>query len=231
MSAPALKTVLDSANPNTLADGLRVLHFGGILRSSITTQLRQATPVAGGVSNGNLATEQVFVLPGDATGATILRAYARKTTAAGTLGELAPQAFGATPADGQIAVAPNGNIVVLAASAYTNIDVDYLPMKGDVIQYTGSVAVGVLALPAALVARGVITLLSAVVNAGAVPGGKIVLVPAAGLPATTQARLDVAKANVSFNNATDAPTNATVTLLVTSAADVNALLEATSPIM
>ena len=63
---------------------------------------------------------------------------------------------------------------------------------------------------------------------GTVVEKKIVLVPAAGAPATHNARLDVAKANVQFAVA-DALTSVRVKLAVVPAVDLDALLEGTSP--
>ena len=222
-------------SPQALPDMLNKISFGDFLRAS-KTYLRRKAPLVGATNGSNanqLTTLQVIPTGDDAKAATILRAYAISTSAAGTLGELAVQAFGATPADGQIAVAPNGDIVVLAASAYTSVDVVYEPEKQDVVEMLLPVvaATGVCALPTtnAAIARGVISLLEAEIltTSGAVtPAKKHILVPAAGAPATLQARLDVAKANVQFNQATDLPTGfVRVKLGVVPSVDVDALLE------
>jgi hypothetical protein len=221
----SLKKVLDAANPNTLADGMRILGFGQILRSAISTQIRMGTPLA---ATNVLATLRSFALPSDAKASSIQRAYAR--AGGGTLGELAVQAFGATPADGQIAVAPNGDIVLLAASTYSQVDVEFIPEKGDEFIFAGSVAANVLTLPASLTGRGVILLADANATAGTTLGKKIILVPGAGAPAAGQARLNLAKGTVTFAVA-DAVTAATVTLTVVSAINVPALLDADSTIM
>lgn len=224
----ALKAQLDKANPNSLADMCRIVKLGSALRS-MPTWLRIKNPDIGAAPVFELSTLDPIYLPDDGKAATIIRAYARTTAAAGTLGELAVQSFGTTPADGQIAVAPNGNIVVLAASRYTSVDVLYQPDKYDVVEVTGPVAAGIFTIPATLTARGVISLLEAEVTTGAVVGNKVILVPAAGLPATVRAQLNVAKTQVQFNNATDAPVAARVKLAVSSSVDVDALLTAVAP--
>ncbi len=208
-SPTGVKTTLDNGNPNSLPSLLQLVRVGSLLRAS-KTQKMGMVPAA---DPYQLATLQSLGLTEDAKAATILRAYARSTSGAGTLGELAVQAYGATPADGQIAVAPNGDIVVLASSAYTAIDVYYDPMQYDVQEFTLPVVTGVLTLPTKLAGK-VVALLEAEVLTGTVTGKKIVLVPASGLPATTKAQLNVAKTAVSFNNATDAPTTARVKLAV-----------------
>ncbi len=219
--ANSLKAQMDNGNPNTLASALQKMRIGSQLRACKTRLLKQV-PVASGVQ---LATLQVVKLPEDAKACTIFRATAR---AGGVTGELAVQTFGTTPATGQIAVAPNGDIVVLAADAITSLDILYEPEPHDVVEYIGLVpATGVVAIPAPALALGVVGLIEAEVLAGAVTGNKIVLVPAAGLPATTKATLDLAKANVSFNNATDAPTSVRIKLAVAQP-DYSALLEAAS---
>lgn len=219
----ALKARLDAANPNSISDMFRVIKLGSAIRA-MPTWLRIKNPAAGAAPLYDLATVDPIFLPDDAKAATILAAYARTTSNGATLGPLAIQAFGATPADGQIAVSPNGNIVVLASVQYTNIDVLYQPDKYDVVEVSGPVAAGIFTIPATLTARGVVSLLEAEVLVGTTLGPKIVLVPAAGLPATTKAQLNVGKTQVQFNNATDAPVTVRVKLAISAAVDVDALL-------
>lgn len=220
-----LKAQLDKANQNTLPDLLRKVQIGQVLRGQITQVLRKKDPAP---DAAQLATVESIVLPNDAKAAVILRATVR---AGGVTGELAVQAYGTTPSTGQIAVAPNGDIAVLAADLITDMDVVYVPERGDVVTVTADVATGVLTIPAPYVSRGVIALLDANATVGTVTGRKKILVPAAGLPATTKAQLNLAKSTVSFNNATDAVTKATVTLLLAAAIDLDAELERESTIM
>lgn len=220
----SLKNKLDLANPNVIADGMRITKFGSILRAS-TTFLRRKVPAA---DAGSLATLQALVLPDDAKALTILRAYARAGT--GTAGELAVQAFGATPAAGQVAVAPNGDIVVLAADAWTDLDVVYQPDKYDIGEVTLPAVAHVVTLPAQFATNTrVVALLEAVATVGTSTGKKIVLVPGAGAPAAGQARLNLAKSTVTFA-AADAVTQATIKVALVSAVDVDALLTAASQI-
>ncbi len=220
-----LKDQIDAANPNTLADLMRKIQLGQVLRGQLPQVLRKQNPAA---DAAQLATLESLVLPNDAKATSILRATVR---AGGVTGELAVQAYGTTPSTGQIAVAPNGDIAVLAADAITDMDVVYLPERGDVVTVTADVATGVLTIPAPYVSRGVIALLDANATVGTVTGRKKILVPAAGLPATTKAQLNLAKSTVSFNNATDAVTKASVTLLLAAAIDLDTTLEAESTIM
>jgi hypothetical protein len=227
MSTPTNKDVLNQADPNTLPDTLRAMGFGSMLRS-MTVHLNRAAPVAGALANGNLTTVDVIHLPDDAKACTILRATGR---AGGTVDEFTPQAYGATPATTQCAVAPNGDIAfVHATDLVTDVDIEYVPMKGDVVEAILPCVAGVCTLPTSWTNAGVKMLLEAEVLAGAVTGLKQVLVPlaggGAGLPATTKVQLTSGKTTASFNNATDVPTSCRVRALIVSAKDPNAVLEA-----
>lgn len=219
----ALKDEVNKAQPNNLIDAFRALGIGNVL-VALPTRLNNKAPAA---DAAQLATLAQVGLPADAKAATILRAYARKTSAAGTLGELAIQAFGATPADGQIAVAPNGDIVTLLSSAYTAVDLEYMPDKYDVLVITLPVVpgTGVCALPTGQLPNGPLFIIDANAIAGTATGRKKVLVPAAGAPAAGQVRLDVAKANAQFAVA-DAVSQATFTFAIPAAIDIQATLEA-----
>lgn len=215
-----LKNELDKANANTLSALLAKLRFGSMLRGLVVQKIKQA-PAA---QSYQLATLQALTLPDDAKALTVERATVR---AGGVTGELTCDAYGTTPLTGHIAVAPNGDLVVLAADAITSLDVWYRPMQHDVVEYTLPVAAGVLTIPAAATTAGVLALLEAEVTAGTVTGKKIVLVPGAA-PATTKANLSVDKTQVLFNNGTDAPTMARVKLAV-ALPDVDVMLSAASP--
>lgn len=239
--ATALKEMLNKANASEIASLLQSMKFGNFVRAMPTQLFRQnmdtyVNPVY------DLATLDVIPVPDDAHAATIFRAYARATAAAGTLGELAVQAFGATPADGQIAVTPNGNIAVLAASRYTDIDVLYLPRSYDVVELTLPVvaATGVCVLPTssevspvaaglAVIKKGYQFLLEAEALIGGVTGKKIILVPGAVNPATGNCRLDLAATQAQFTVA-DAVTQARVKIAVAPPINLDALLTAASSI-
>lgn len=219
--AKTVKDVLNDAPPNALPDMLRALRFGDLVRS-LPTYLRHKDPAA---DTSQLATLESFGVALKAPAATILRAYARAGTA--TALELAIQAANTTPATGQIAVSPNGDIVVLAADAWTDVDVEYQPTRGEYLTLSLPVASNALAIPAAVTARGVVHLVAATATAGTSAGVKIVLAASASAAAAGQARLDLAKANVKFN-ATDAITAGTVVLFIAHSTDVDATLESTS---
>lgn len=220
ISATSLKSTLDNANPNTIADKFRTIKIGSVLRA-VATFLRKKDPAA---SPYQLATLEALTLPDDAKASTIDRAYSR---AGGVTGELTVVAYGVTPATGEIAVAPNGDVVVLAADAITSLDVTYQPEKQDIYEAELEVAANVLTIPAPFTDQGVINLLEAEATTGTATGKKIVLVPGGGAPAAGQARLNVAKTTVTFAVA-DAVTKARVKFSTVPATDVDALLQGES---
>lgn len=222
----SLKTVFDTALLSTIADAAALAKLGSILRA-LPTFLRNKNMVTAAVSPYQLATVQTISLPDDAKATSIVRAYARTATAGA--GPLTVAAAGATPTTGQIAVAPNGDIVTLAADAITNLDVTYQPDKYDLFEVTLPVvaATGLLTIPPALVTKGVVLLLEGEALVGTSIGKKIVVVPGAGATAAGQVKFDVAKGVVMFNIA-DAITSARVKLAVTCAVDIDALLEGAS---
>jgi hypothetical protein len=212
---------IDNVNPNTMADNLRKIALGSFLQGQVPQVRRRVNQDANGVCAYNVATLDVLQLPDGGKACSIVRATVR---AGGVTGELTAAAFGATPTTGQIAVAPNGNIVTLAADAITNMDVVYLPERGDVIESVFPVASDAITLPASLTSRGVVLLLEAESVEGTLVGKLIVLTPSASAAATGQARLDLAKATVKFATA-DAVTRARVKLLVLAAEDLCTVLE------
>lgn len=216
-----LKDVIASCDPNTLFDALRALGMDSIIATQRTT-LRMKVPAT---NAQNLATVLAIKPPDYSKASVIARAYAR---AGGVTGELTIAAANATPSTGQIAVSPNGDIVTLGTDAITLMDVEYAPLKGDVLLLENlpvtTNAISLAAVVPALVTLGVVILLEANVITGTVTGQKIILAPSASTAATGQARLDVAKTSIKFASA-DAAATATVKLLVTSAKDVVALLD------
>ena len=194
----------NNANPNTISDQLRKVSFGDILASGHMSRRK----VAGVVNPYNLATVSTIVLPDNSKAASIVAAYSR---AGGVTGALT--VVSGTPATGQIAVAPNGNIVTLGTDAITNLDVQYLGIPDvDFIETYFPVASNAITLPSALTALGVVLLLEAEAVEGTGTGKKIILAPA-GAPAAGQAALNAAKSTVAFA-AADAVTRARVKLLV-----------------
>jgi hypothetical protein len=238
--AELTKQSLQAASPQSAWDLLRALGLGDLVRQSVNQQLRQAVPVA---DPSQLATVQSVgvdlgtapsaiantVGSSPAAAASIMRAVSR---AGANAGELAVVAYGTTPATGQVAVAPNGNIVVLAADAHTSVDVDYAPMKGDYLLIPSlnvSAATGIGQLPASVTNQGALLLLSATAlssTSGSNLGAFKVL--KAGTAATTlSASLNITKANVVFLTA-DTVLTAKVELLLASSKNVDALLRGAS---
>lgn len=201
---------LNRADPNTIADVLRQIAFGRVMVGQIPQCIRRKD---GSVNSPyNLATLGTIVLPNEAKAASIVRATAIAGTAAA--GELAAQAFGATPATTQIAVAPNGDLVFLLTDAYTAVDVTYIPERGFSVETFFPVVSNVLTLPNSVVGggKGVALLTEAEAVSGTSTGKKIILVPGSGAPSAGQCRLNLAKTTVTFATA-DAVTRARVKLL------------------
>ncbi len=217
--AETLRQALNAANPGTSWDNLRALGLGDLLRQATVQQMRGVTPAA---AASQLATLQQLGLDktGGCAAVSILAAYSRGAT---NTGALTVVASGTTPATGQIAVAPNGDIVLLAADARTLVDVDFLCMKGDYLSLSGLVVASNKALiPTAYTTQGVLLLLSATSTAGTNVGSFKVLAVASA-PAAGQAALDAGKANIVFA-AADAVTQCSAELLLCSAKAADSLL-------
>lgn len=230
MTAPkdsSFRSALDRTNPNTLSNGLQAIALGSLLQGQMPQCRRQVNAVGAGNAGYNLATLLAIPLPASGKAAAISRATVR---AGGVTGELTPVAYGTTPATGQIAVGPNGDIVTLAADAITDLDVTYLAERADVIETVFPVVANVISLPAAIVAQGVVLLAEVEALAGTSVGKKIVLIPGAGAPSAGQARLNLAKSTITFATA-DAVTRARVTLSVVAAEQLATLLESDSTII
>ena len=223
----SLKDSMNRANPNTISDAFRKVALGQTMGSDVKQTVRRFNFDTAAADPYNLATLDTLSLDDGAKAISILRAYARATAAAGTLGELAPQAFAATPADAQIAVAPNGDIVVLAASRYTDVDVEYIAARGDVVEVVLPVAANVATLPASWTTPGVLMVTEVEALVGTSIGKKIVLVPGAGAPAAGQARLNLAKTTVTFP-AADAVTSCRVRAMISAAIELKKVLESTT---
>lgn len=232
-----LRDKMDNADLNTLADMFRSpkapikgqgVAIGQTLQQDVKQTYRKQNPDEAGASPYELATLDAIVLPDESKASTLLRIYARAGTA-GT-GEMTQVGPGSTPLTGQVAVSAAGNIVFLAADAITDVDFEYLPQRGDVREFTGTVTANVLTLPVQLTSVGVVMMMEAEALEAGATGAKIVLVPGAGAPAAGQARLDIAKATVTFAGA-DAVTRARVKLLLVAEADLSALLSSSTPIL
>jgi hypothetical protein len=207
-----VRDTLNRSNANTLADKLAALGFGDILGGDIPITLRQQTPTAND-SGAPISTTQQIKLPNNMKACQILRATSRAGTAGGQL-VVDTALSNSAPASGHISVQPNGDLALLTSDGMTGVDVTIVPERGDVVVLENvDVASDVYTFPAALTARGVVTLISAVSVAGTLTGNLRVLLPVTAAPATTKAQLDLAKSMVQFAVA-DAVTKATLTLLV-----------------
>lgn len=202
---------LNRANPNSLADMLRKVSFGDVLAQSAVQTVRRVNMDAAGTNPGNVATVDVLVLPDFAKASHILRAYARAGTA-GT-GEMTVASKDATPATGEIAVAPNGNIVTLAADAITEVDITYVP-EGNVtvVESVFPAASDSVAVPTPITDRGLVAVLEAEVVEGTGTGNKIVLT-AGGSPSAGQCAMSADGTTVEFA-AADAVARVRLKLLV-----------------
>lgn len=218
---PTMKDLLNQASPQNIADALRALEFGDMVRA-LPTFLRKKAAAAGAASNYNLATVAVYALPANCKAAKIDRCVVR---AGGATGEFTPQAYGTTPATTQCAVTPCGDIGFLLADLPTDFDVLFTPEKGEVVELTLDVAANVATIPSAYTAKGVVLLTEAEVTAGTSTGKKAVLVPGAAAPAAGQARLNIAKSTITFAVA-DAATKCRVKILYAAAVDMVAALDA-----
>ncbi len=146
---------IDRADPNSLPDALRAVGLGSVLMSQSPQTVYDAVPA---LSPSQIATLGCVALPNEAKAASILRAYC--ATGAGTKGEQTIDAYGTTPADGEVAVAPNGDIVCLTPANNTLLTCTYVPMRGDVVQLVDQpVVTNALLLPTAY-ANKVLLLLS-----------------------------------------------------------------------
>lgn len=225
------KDSINGANPNTLPDLMRSARLGDVLRAQTVQVRRKQNPDTAGVSPYDLATLDVIQLPDDGKATDILRAYARAgTAAAGGLTRVAPNV---TPMTTEIAVTPAGNIALLAADAYTDVDIEYYGARGESFSIdVSAVVANVLTIPATLATRGVVLLMEAEALTGTATGKKIVLAPGAGAPAAGQARLNLAKSTVTFA-AADAVATARVKLLLveTSGRDLDSVLRSDATIL
>lgn len=221
----ALWTRLNNGSNTNFAYLLGLLGFGRVMRQQVAQWQFTKVPALSGYQ---LATLHEITLPENAKAAVIHRVVAR---VGGVTGEFTGVGYGVAPATTQFAVAPNGDVVILAADAVTEADVYYTPIGQEVVEFTTQAPVaGVFTIPSSLGGRKVISLIEAEVLAGAVTGKCKVLVPAAGLPATTQARLNIAKTQVQFNTATDVPTSVRVKLGIAPLVNYATTLDGVSPV-
>lgn len=225
MSAPndnTLRNRFDKANPNEICDLFRKIGLGSVLQGQLPQVRRNVNMNTAAVDPYQLATVQTLKLPDTGKAVSIVRAYCRTTGSAGT-GALTVAAYGATPTTGQIAVAPNGDIVTVATDQMTNIDVTYLPERCDVVELTLPVVSHILTIPTNFVTQGVVLLTEVESMVGTLTGKLKILVPSTA-PATGYANLSVAKNTVLFATA-DAVTSARVKLAIVTSNPLATALE------
>lgn len=231
MSAPADGTnraSLDRANLNTLSDAARLIALGSLLAGQMPQVRRNVDMDALGAGDYTLSTLDCLVLPNHAKAHSLLRGTVRAGT--GGTGEYTGQAYGTTPTTTQFGIAPNGDIVFLATDVVTDVDVSYIPERGDVIETVFPVVSNAIVFPTALTARGVVLLAECEALEGTATGKKVVLVPG-GAPAAGQCSLtSVTKAGVTFA-AADAVTRARVVLVVTAAEELHTVLEGSAQVL
>lgn len=220
------KNALAGATNNTLPEHFKAFGFADVMRGQIPQVMRKKDPAVSVYRP--IATVETITLADNARATGITRAYVR---AGGVTGELTVVAPGVTPATGEISVQPDGNIMVLAADAITNVDVTYIPERGDVDELPDEwpVVTNVLTLPARMTAKGVILALEVEATAGGSTGAKGILAPGAGAPAAGFCKLNAAKTTITFAGA-DAVTTARVKVLLCAAVDLDTALEADATI-
>lgn len=221
--ATALKAALNLMTPAQMADMLRSMQFGNMVRALPTYLFKQAVSIAA-ANPYIVATAQSITLPDDAKGLVILYAIGR--AGAGTLGTplIVDTTAGTAPAAGHIKLSPTGDILLNAADAFTSIDILYVPQKYDTQEFTLPVTTNVLTLPAPLGAAAALLEVEGLVGTAA--GKKIVDMPGTA-PAAGHAALNALGTTVAFQ-ATDAITSARVKYGTIPATDINALLETVS---
>lgn len=178
----ALETVLDEANPNKMDSAQQLLKAGqaygqiAMFKSGAVTSNKMALP------EGQKATQ-------------ITRAYSRAGTLTGYLTPVAPETV---PTTGQVAVNANGDIVTAAADAVTQLEVEYIPVEGQILEDTVAVAASVATLPQSR--RGQV-LVSVSVVTGVIPGAKTVVARGTAAPTAGNCALSVLGTTVVFNAA------------------------------
>lgn len=218
----SLREIASQITLNVLSDLFNIIDLGQFLRGSHTFKPRCLPVLAPGE---HAATLQRVPKSSNSPALAVDYIYARAGT--GTLGPLTLAAY--PPAAGQYSIAPNGDIVVLTADAWTALDVAWRPLRTKLVTLLLPVVSNVLTIPAAYTAKGVAYLISANATTATAGGFKNVLAPGAAAPAAGQARLNLAKSTVTFAVA-DAVTYATVVLAVDPDVDMDAILSADSPI-
>lgn len=221
------KELLNDASPNVIADVLRQLEFGNVLRA-LPVRLWKQVPLTS--PTNMVASVHSITLPNDAKCEQVLAAYARTGTVNGAL---TPDVaiMTSAPSSGHIGHSQSGDLTFLSTDAITSVDVLYVPRKQETITLTLPVVpgTGVMTIPAAFSSR-ITSLISAVVVTPT-PATCAVVIPSDTAPTgASTVSLNVAKTGVLFRIA-DSVTSATVVLGLIPGTDMNALLEAAGTIV
>ena len=216
-----LREALDRGNPNNIADIARALHLGTMLTQNVPRCMHNAAPV-------DAATYGRIALPDYCKARRILNAFAH--AGGGTLGNMTIHAWGAAPGANEISIDGNGDIITRHADLYTDLDVQFEPVVGDVIELNNLPVVpgtGVCTLPLPA-ATGAFHLISATAVLGTVTGACNVIWPAAAAPVVSrQANINLVGTIVYFVVA-DAVTRCNVKLIKQAAVEPHALLIGTN---
>lgn len=150
-----LKAALNEANPNKIAAVLNAVRSGAAFGA--IPQFFRGT-----------VTADVLALPEELRAAAVLQGF---RVAGGATGQIIPEVQGTTPAAGEAAPNPVGNVVFAAADVVTEAEVMYLPFQGEIFEDFVVVAASSATL---LGSRRGAVLLSAEVVTGVIPGAKTV---------------------------------------------------------
>jgi hypothetical protein len=206
-----VKESFDQANPNTIADLLRAIGFGNVL-AGLRRQVIRAS-----------LSSHKLVLPNIMKCQRLVGVYARVGT--GTPGAQSIQTVGATPSAGQVAQTHTGDVLFASADAWTEVDVEYEPVLGEVVSLSSKPVVS-----NTFSAPGALTLISAVgyTSAGATVALTVV---APGTSVTTgQVALAASKNAVNFASA-DSIVRADAVYIKGYASEPGAVLASTSNIL
>lgn len=138
-----LSVVLDEANPNKIADAVKLLPMGSAL--GLTARTARIVVVAG---------TGVGALPEAAKAAALVRA---RVTAGGVVGAFTCLTTDVAPATTQAGINALGNIQFLIADAVTEAEVVYFPAEGVIREETLVVAAQIGVLPTGIQGRQLLT--------------------------------------------------------------------------
>jgi hypothetical protein len=225
MANETLREGMNRANANSLDGIYQAVNIGDILTQKFRRVVRAKVPTVADRTSAAGLSEDAIKLHDYLKASRITRGWARSTGAAGALGELTVSAVTADPGAAEIAVAPNGDIVLQANDAYTSVDIDYYPAKGRVVSVDLTVVAGtgVCTLPSWLTALHPHMLLNATATAGGAVAAKVVDFRGAVAPAAGFACLNLVGTIVYFAVA-DAVTACTLKLMVDEGVDSQGLL-------